>query len=187
MKILLLFGPPGCGKGTQAENIVKTFGYAHYSTGDMLRKEVKEETEIGKKVTTIMNRGELVSDEIVIEIIKENIKNDLSSTGIIFDGFPRTLKQVESLETLLKEFDFSIHIVISLKVDEKELTRRILERGKTSGRTDDQSQELIAARVSEYTKKTAVLESFYKKKGLLKELNGMNSIENVFYDIENVL
>lgn len=185
MKIIVLFGPPGCGKGTQAEKMIEYFNYLHFSTGDMLRNEVKNETEIGKKVKQIMNSGQLVSDDIVVEIIKKNIIKNKNKNGVILDGFPRTVVQADKLNEILKELNLEVNNVISLKVNEKELTKRILKRGETSGRKDDQSEELIKARVEEYISKTSVLEDYYNKLNIVSSIDGMKSIDEVFEDIKN--
>ncbi|MBS1625473.1 MAG: adenylate kinase [Bacteroidetes bacterium] len=179
MKNIVLFGPPGSGKGTQAATIVSKYGLVHLSTGDMLRAEIAGQTELGLKAKTLMDRGELVPDAVVIGMIDNKLKANPEAAGFIFDGFPRTVAQAEALDQLLSHKGAPINKVLSLKVSEEELTKRILERGKTSGRTDDQDENIVKNRVIEYRNKTAPLAAYYEKQGKLVEIPGEGTIDHI--------
>jgi adenylate kinase len=142
MKNIILFGPPGSGKGTQAVNICSKYNLIHLSTGDMLRAEIAAQTTLGLEAKTLMDKGELVPDAVVIGMIENKLNANPYAAGFVFDGFPRTVAQAEALDTLLAKRSTPIQKVLSLKVSEEELTKRILERGKTSGRADDQNEEI---------------------------------------------
>lgn len=180
MKNIVLFGPPGSGKGTQAANIISKFGFIHLSTGDMLRAEIKAESKLGLEAKTLMDRGDLVPDSVVIGMIENKLDSNTAASGFVFDGFPRTVAQAEALDELLEKRNTSIRKVLSLKVSEDELTRRILERGKTSGRTDDQDESIVKNRVAEYRTKTEPLANYYAKQGKLVEIAGEGSVDDIF-------
>lgn len=190
MKNIVLFGPPGSGKGTQAATIVSKYNLVHLSTGDMLRAEIADKTELGLKAKTLMDRGELVPDAVVIGMIDNKLKANPKAAGFIFDGFPRTVAQAEALDQLLSAKGAPINKVLSLKVSEEELTKRILERGKTSGRTDDQDENIVKNRVVEYRNKTAPLAAYYEKQGKLVEIPGEGTIDHIAdllaYELDNI-
>ncbi len=176
---LVLFGPPGSGKGTQAENIIAKYNLVHLSTGDMLRAEIAAQTKLGLEAKTLMDKGELVPDSVVIGMIENKLDSNTSANGFVFDGFPRTVKQAEALDELLANRNVPIRLVLSMVVSEEELTRRILHRGKSSGRTDDQDESIVKNRVAEYRKKTEPLASYYQAQGKLKEVKGEAPVEEV--------
>lgn len=176
---LVLFGPPGSGKGTQAENIIAKYNLVHLSTGDMLRAEIAAQTKLGMEAKTLMDKGELVPDSVVIGMIENKLDGNTTATGFVFDGFPRTVKQAEALDELLSKRNVPIKVVLSMVVSEEELTRRILHRGKTSGRTDDQDESIVKNRVAEYRKKTEPLASYYQAQGKLKEVKGEAPVDEV--------
>ena len=178
MKIILL-GPPGAGKGTQAEVISKKLKIPHISTGDMLRESIRNNTPLGKKAKEIMDSGKLVSDEIILGIIKERVSKEDCKAGFLFDGFPRTTAQAEALDTLLTELNTAISGMVSLQVDDEELTKRLLLRGKDSGRADDQDESIIRNRIKEYNNKTLPLKEFYGTQNKLQEIEGIGSIEEI--------
>ena len=178
---LVLFGPPGAGKGTQSEKLLAHYGLTHLSTGDVFRSNIKGETELGKLAKSFMDKGELVPDEVTIAMVKDYIASRLSdSKGFIFDGFPRTVAQGEALDQMLLEFGTSISLMIALEVDEDELVRRLLERGKISGRADDQDEATIRNRFQEYASKTSALKDFYGAQGKFQSVLGMGSIDEIF-------
>lgn len=177
---IILFGPPGAGKGTQAIKIAEKFGLIHISTGDLLRAEVKAETALGKAAKNLMDKGILVSDEIVTGMIDSKISQNLGVSGFIFDGFPRTLKQAEALDTLLLNHNLSITMTLSLEVNEEELYKRISLRGKLSGRMDDQDRNTFLKRMQVYHTETSPLKQYYNNKGLFVTINGIGEIEDIF-------
>src|SRR5687768_3827719 len=140
---IVLFGPPGSGKGTQAEKIVSKYQLVHLSTGDMLRAEIAAQTPLGLEAKTLMDKGQLVPDAVVIGMIENKLAGNKAANGYVFDGFPRTVKQAEALDELLERYEAPIKVVLSLYVSEEELTQRILKRGATSGRTDDQNETIV--------------------------------------------
>jgi adenylate kinase len=177
---IILFGPPGAGKGTQALKLAENFKLIHISTGDLLRAEVKAGTELGKAAKQLMDNGILVSDEIVTDMIDSKISKNISSNGFIFDGFPRTLTQAESLDKLLSKYNLSITTTLALEVDEEELYKRISLRGKNSGRADDQDRDTFLKRMQVYNTETAPLKNYYNNKGILVITNGIGEIEDIF-------
>ena len=183
---LVLFGPPGAGKGTQSEGIIKKYNLAHISTGDLFRKHLGEGTELGRKAQQFMDNGKLVPDEIVIGMVEDKIKNT-TANGFIFDGFPRTVPQAEALDRLLTSVGSSISVMISLEVPEDELKSRLRSRAKISGRTDDQDEGKIQTRINEYREKTLPVASFYQDQGKLVTIDGVGSIEEIFNNICTVL
>lgn len=176
---LILFGPPGAGKGTQSEQLIDAYHLKHISTGDLLRAERKAGTELGVKANEYIAKGELVPDEVVVGMVRNFMKEHSASKGFIFDGFPRTTPQAEALDNLLAEFGAKIDIVLGLEVNEDELVKRLLLRGETSGRADDQSEETIRNRFKEYQTKTLPLMDYYKKKNSYIGVNGMGEIDHI--------
>ncbi len=178
MMNLVIFGPPGAGKGTQAKRLVDERGYIQLSTGDMLRAARKSGSDLGKKVAGIMDRGELVSDAIVIALIDEQLSANPNAPGFIFDGFPRTLAQAEALDKLLQSRGKKVNRVIRLNVDDAALLNRIAMRFKEQGRDDD-NPDAFKVRLAAYNNQTAPLLPFYEGKGVLREVNGMDDIDTV--------
>jgi adenylate kinase len=176
---LVLFGPPGSGKGTQSQNIISKFGLMHISTGDILRAEVAAETPLGIEAKKNMDNGELVPDEVVIGMISSKLDAHPEAKGFIFDGFPRTVGQAEALDKLLEFKNNPINLVVSLEVEEQELINRLVQRGIDSGRSDD-TEEVITNRIKEYHAKTAPVADFYKAQEKLVGVEGVGSIENIF-------
>ncbi len=183
---LVLFGPPAAGKGTQAKRIVAERGLVQLSTGDMLRAAVKSESELGRKVQDIMKAGDLVSDEIVIALIEEQLDAQSDATGFIFDGFPRTVAQAEALDSVLKKRGESVDSVIRLKVEDDAILGRIAKRFEEQGRKDD-NPETFKHRLDTYNKQTAPLLPYYSAQGKLTEVDGMADIETVAASISEVL
>lgn len=177
---IILFGPPGSGKGTQAANIIAKYGLTHLSTGDMLRAEIAAKTRLGLEAKTLMDRGELVPDAVVIGMIESKLNANKGAKGFVFDGFPRTVKQAEALDELLQRHQAPIKVVLSLFVSEQELTKRILKRGQTSGRTDDQDESIVRNRVVEYRTKTEPLAAYYRAQSKLQQIAGEGTIEEIF-------
>ena len=179
---LVLFGPPGSGKGTQAENLIKKYQFVHTSTGDLLRNEIAEKTPLGMEAKKLMDKGILVPDEVVIGMISSKLDFHLQKgvKGFIFDGFPRTVPQAEALDKLLSLKKTSISIVLSLEVSEEELTKRILKRGESSNRPDDKDEDIIRKRVNEYFTKTAPVADFYKKQKKFHTIKGIGTVEEIF-------
>ncbi len=176
---LVLFGPPGSGKGTQSANIVHTYGLRHISTGDLLRSEVAAQTPLGVEARKYMDQGLLVPDEVVIGMISSMIDEFPDARGFIFDGFPRTKAQAEALDALLQFKNTQIHLVLSLEVPADELKRRMMGRGATSGRSDDNA-EVIVRRIEEYKEKTTPVAQYYDMQGKLERIRGDHSIEDTF-------
>ncbi|MCF6333002.1 MAG: adenylate kinase [Draconibacterium sp.] len=176
---LVLFGPPGAGKGTQAEFLIKSFGLDHLSTGDLLRSEFAAGTKLGLEAKSYMEKGELVPDEVVIGMIKSKLESNKDTKGFIFDGFPRTVDQAKALDEVLNENATPISGMLSLEVDKQELINRLLSRGKVSGRADDQDQSIIENRINVYNEKTLPLIEYYKPQGKHFGINGMGSIEDI--------
>lgn len=176
---LILFGPPGSGKGTQSQNIVDTFKLTHISTGDLLRDEVSRQTALGVEAQKYMDQGLLVPDEVVIGMISSKIDDMPDARGFIFDGFPRTKEQAEALDKLLEFKETSIQLVLSLEVPEDELVKRLLGRGQTSGRSDD-TEEVITRRIKEYHAKTSTVANHYDAFGKLVRLKGDGDIPATF-------
>jgi len=180
---IVLFGPPGSGKGTQSELLIKKYDLVHLSTGDLLRNELVNKTELGIKAKSIMDKGELVSDEIVIGMIRNKILNNAKAKGFIFDGFPRTVAQAHALDGLLTETSKSISLMITLDVHKEELIQRLLKRGEQTGRTDDNLQT-IENRINVYLNQTAPVIEFYRKQGKYHPVAGVGSIEEIFTRIK---
>ena len=188
---IVLFGPPGCGKGTQAQNLVQKFNLKQISTGDILRDNTKNGTELGKLAKPYMDKGELVPDQITIDMLIDELKKPTDAQGFIFDGFPRTVFQTEALERIVKDvLNDQIDICLSLVVEDEILVKRLLERGKTSGRSDDANENTIRNRIKEYYTKTAEVAELYKKQGKYVEVNGVGEIaeiaEKLYTEVEKI-
>jgi adenylate kinase len=184
---LILFGPPGAGKGTQAKKLVSDRGYVQLSTGDMLRAARSSGTELGQRVAGIMDRGDLVSDDIVIALIEERLEANPDAPGFIFDGFPRTVGQAEALDGLLRGRGERVDLVINLRVeDDEELVRRVQKRAAEEGRADD-SAEVLRNRLANYNALTAELLVYYESQGVVRHAAGLNSIEGVAAEIGQIL
>ena len=177
---LILFGPPGSGKGTQSANIIEKYGLLHLSTGDLLRSEIAGKTPLGLEAQKFIDQGLLVPDEVVIGMISTKLDANPEARGFIFDGFPRTTVQAEALDKLLALKKTGISVVLSLEVPEDELVRRLLDRGLTSGRSDDASEDVVKKRIVEYHNKTAPVADHYAKFGKLKKIKGDGTIEHIF-------
>jgi len=180
---LVLFGPPGAGKGTQSEKLIAAYQLVHLSTGDLLRSQIAAGTELGIRAKALMDQGMLVPDEVVIGMIESKLQENQTAAGFIFDGFPRTIAQAEALDSLLSQYNTQITVMVALVVDEEELTNRLLLRGQTSGRPDDQNEELIRRRVKEYNEKTMPVAGYYEMQGKYKPVNGIGEIEQIFETI----
>jgi adenylate kinase len=176
----LIFGPPGSGKGTQSVRLAEKFNLTHLSTGDMLRAEIAAASPLGKKVSSIMSKGELVPDEVVIELIAAKIDKTKNTAGFLFDGFPRTLEQTISLENMLKNRKMKIDSMLVLDVDHDELVKRLLTRAELSGRPDDKDPAVIENRIDVYREKTEPIIGYFKEKGLYQPVNGVGSIDDIF-------
>jgi adenylate kinase len=176
----LIFGPPGSGKGTQSVRLAVKFNLLHLSTGDMLRAEIAAGTELGKKMSLIMSKGELVPDEVVIEMIAHKIDNSKGTAGFLFDGFPRTVAQTVSLEKMLNERGMKIDQMLVLEVDHDELVKRLIARAELSGRPDDKDPAVIENRIDVYKEKTEPIINYCNQKGLYQPVNGMGSIDDIF-------
>lgn len=188
---IVLFGPPGCGKGTQAQNLIQKFNLKQISTGDLFRHNIKNETELGKLAKSYMDKGELVPDQVTIDMLIDELKKPTDAQGFIFDGFPRTAFQTEALEDIVKNvLNDQIDICLSLVVEDEILVKRLLERGKTSGRSDDADENIIRNRIKEYYTKTAEVAELYKKQGKYVEVNGVGEIaeiaEKLYAEVEKI-
>ena len=177
---LVLFGPPGAGKGTQSERLIQRYRLVHLSTGDLLRSQIAAGTELGIRAKQLMDQGLLVPDEVVIGMIESKLRENQDASGFIFDGFPRTVRQAEALDELLSQYRTSITLMVALMVDDEELTRRLLIRGQTSGRPDDQNEELIRRRVNEYNEKTRPVADYYAGQQKLATIDGIGDIDSIF-------
>ena len=184
---IVLFGPPGAGKGTQSELLINKYELVHLSTGDIFRYNIKNETELGKMAQQFMDKGELVPDEVTIKMLSAEVQKNQDARGFIFDGFPRTPDQAEALKDLLESMGQSISMMIALEVDDEELITRLLERGKTSGRADDANRDVISNRISVYNDQTAPVAEFYKNQDKYQGINGVGTIEEIHQRISNII
>ena len=184
---IILFGPPGAGKGTQAKKIKDEFNLIHLSTGDMLRSEIKQGTDLGKLAKEKIDKGELVPDETVIQMIEKQLDENSQAEGFIFDGFPRTTAQAEALDNLLEKKSTSIKTLLTLDVDRQELIDRLQKRAELEGRSDDQDVETVKNRIKVYEENTAPVMEYYKQKGKYTSISGMGSIDEIFERIKNEL
>lgn len=176
---LILFGPPGSGKGTQADKLVSQHGFLHISTGDMFRYELTNDTLLGREARAFMDRGDLVPDEVTIAMLRKRVEENPDASGIIFDGFPRTDPQAEALNELMKEHDSQIDALVLLDVNEEEVVRRIIGRGATSGRADDLNEDTIRTRYENFLNYTSPVFAYYEKMDLAHRVNGMQSPDEV--------
>lgn len=177
---IVLFGPPGAGKGTQATKLIAKYNLVHLSTGDIFRANIKGETELGTLAKSYIDKGELVPDEVTIGMLESEVEKNPNAEGFIFDGFPRTTLQAEALEQFLQQKGTEISVMLALNVAEEELIKRLLLRGKDSGRADDQNEEVIANRIKVYNEQTAVVADFYSAQNKFEKINGVGSIEEIF-------
>ncbi len=184
---LVLFGPPGCGKGTQSVRLVARYGLIHLSTGDLLRNEIAQQTPLGMQAKKLVDQGLLVPDEVVIGMINSKLESNRQAAGFIFDGFPRTLAQAEALDNLLAEKNSSIKAMLSLEVEHDELIRRIRHRGQDSGRSDDTDPAIIGKRIEEYHQKTAPLIDYYRRQNKYYPIAGVGTIEQIFEKLCQVI
>ena len=180
---LILFGPPGSGKGTQSEKIITSYGLKHLSTGDLLRSEIAQETELGLAAKKFMDQGALVPDEVVIGMIESAIDQNEGVKGFLFDGFPRTAAQADALDHLLEKKNATINLMIALEVSEEELVVRLMKRGETSGRSDDTNESVIRARIAEYHAKTTAVADYYSQFNKVVMVKGEGSISDIFGNI----
>jgi adenylate kinase len=177
---IVLFGPPGAGKGTQAVKLVEKYNLVHLSTGDILRAEMKKNSPLGQKVKNLIEKGDLVPDETVIELISENLNSNRTAAGFIFDGFPRTVEQAKSLDEMLRNKNLNITLMVTLEVEEEELISRILLRGQSSGRVDDSDRSIIKNRIRVYNTQTAPVAEYYRQQGKHVSVDNMGTVENTF-------
>jgi adenylate kinase len=176
---IVLFGPPGAGKGTQSERLIDKFDLVHLSTGDIFRSNIKGETDLGKLAKSYMDQGKLVPDSVTIDLLRAEVLKHSSPKGFIFDGFPRTNAQAEALDVFLKSIDSSITVMLSLDVEEEELKKRLIKRAEVSGRADDADPKIIDNRIAVYHKETAPVKSFYEQQGKLISIAGMGSVDEI--------
>ena len=194
MKNIVIFGAPGSGKGTQSDKIIAEFGVAHISTGDVLRSEIKAETELGKTASKYIQDGKLVPDDLIIDMLAKTLDKLVADAkaggqelpGVIFDGFPRTIAQAQALDKILAERGEKVNYVIGLEVDDEELIKRIVERGKTSGRSDDNA-ETAKKRLETYYAQTMPLKDFYVSQGKYVKIQGVGGIDEIYAKISNAL
>jgi adenylate kinase len=184
---IVLFGPPGAGKGTQSEKIISNFHLTHLSTGDLFRKHLGEGTDLGKLAKKYMDEGRLVPDEVVIGMVEDKITQTKDTNGFIFDGFPRTVAQAEALDKMMSKNNISISGMIALDVAENILKERIRERGKTSGRADDQDEAKIETRIKVYLDETLPVAEYYEKQGKFTKINGVGTVDGIFENIKKVI
>lgn len=177
---LILFGPPGSGKGTQSEKLIEKYGWIHLSTGDLLRKEIANQTQLGLEAKSLMDKGQLVPDEVVVGMIGSALDANPNAKGFLFDGFPRTEAQAGALDTLLASKNSEITLVLALEVGQEELVKRLLNRGLTSSRSDDRDESVIRKRLIEYENKTAIVADYYAKFNKVAKVKGEGSIDQIF-------
>jgi len=183
---IVIFGPPGAGKGTQSEKIIEKYGVVHISTGDLFRWHTKNDTPLGLKVKEIMDSGQLVSDDITIAMLREEVEKNPQASGFLFDGFPRTVPQAEALDELMKSMGTQINAVVELKVTEDEVRKRIAKRKELEGRVDD-ADDKLERRIQEYFNKTVHVLPFYQEQDRLDTVNGIGEIDAIFQSIAEVL
>jgi adenylate kinase len=184
---IILFGPPGSGKGTQAAKLIEQYGIIHISTGDLFRYEMGNDTPLGKKAKEYIAKGELVPDEVTIGMLQNKVEKHLDAKGFIFDGFPRNINQAASLDAFLLGKGTTVSALIALDVDDEEIIARILNRGKTSGRSDDNDESIIRNRIQVYKEETEPVFDFYKKQGKSHLVEGVGSIEEIFNRLTNLI
>ncbi|MDE6207492.1 MAG: adenylate kinase [Muribaculaceae bacterium] len=185
---IVIFGAPGSGKGTQSERIIERYGLHHISTGEVLRDHIARGTHLGQVANTFISQGMLIPDELMLDVLADIFRQnpEYAKEGVIFDGFPRTIAQAEALSKLLAAYNTDVHAVVGLDVDEDELVRRMLERGKSSGRSDD-NIDTIKKRLDVYHRQTSPLRDYYNKKGNFHAINGNGTLDRIFNDIAVVL
>jgi adenylate kinase len=184
---IILFGKPGAGKGTQAEFLKDKYNLVHISTGDVFRYNLKNDTELGRQAKVYMDRGDLVPDELTIRMLQDEVEKNPQATGFLFDGFPRTIAQADALEAFLNSKGWGVTATIALEADDEILIKRLLERGKTSGRADDQDEEKIRNRYEEYNQKTAPLIAYYDEKNLFHSVDGIGEISEITERLSRVI
>ena len=183
---VLIFGAPGSGKGTQSEELIRRYGFRHISTGELLRAEIKAQTELGQAAAGYINEGHLVPDSLIVDMMEKLISTLVDTEGIIFDGFPRTIPQAEAMETMLAHHGWKVDIVLNLQVPEEMLIERLLNRGKISGRSDD-NIETIRKRLAVYANETAPLVDFFTRKNVLHNVVGTGTIEEIALRISHIV
>lgn len=183
---IVIFGPPGCGKGTQSAKLVEKYKLVHLSTGDVIRKEIKSGSEFGMQLKSIVEKGELVPYEMIIKILKISLDNNRNASGFIFDGFPRTIDQAKDLDEILAQDGNSISIVVSLCIHDEKVVERLLNRAKIEGRKDD-TEEVIKNRLKVYKEQTCPLIDFYRKQGKYVEVEGDCGIDDIFCQISKIV
>jgi len=187
MKILVFFGKPGAGKGTQADLLKAHYNLVHISTGELFRYNMKNQTDLGKLAQSYMDAGDLVPDQVTIDMLEAEVDNNPNAAGFIFDGFPRTFAQAEALDRFLAEKKLSVSATIALEADDDVLVQRLLKRGETSGRSDDQDETKIRNRFAEYNNKTALLKSYYQSQGKFYTIDGIGSLEAISQRLKNLI
>lgn len=187
MKHLILFGPPGSGKGTQAKQLQEKFNMIHISTGDLFRYEIGNKTPLGLEAQNYMDKGQLVPDSVTIGMLKNKVNMHPEAEGFIYDGFPRTIPQAEALDGFLSEREENVKGLIALKVNDEEIVSRLLSRGKTSGRADDANEDVIRNRIKVYNDQTSPVYAYYENKGVSQEIEGIGSIEEIFNKLSNAV
>jgi adenylate kinase len=180
---LILFGPPGSGKGTQSEKLILKYGLKHLSTGDLLRSEIQRQTPLGLEAKNFMDKGQLVPDEVVIGMISSALDENPHAKGFLFDGFPRTSAQAEALDKLMELKDHGIAVMLALDVSEEELVKRLLKRGETSGRSDDTNEQVIRNRITEYRNKTEAVADYYRQFDKVVMVKGEGGIDEIFNNL----
>lgn len=183
---IIIFGAPGSGKGTQSQKLIDKYHLTHISTGDILRNEIEKHSKLGELANKYMSQGQLVPDDVVINILDELLAHNPDNVGYIFDGFPRTLKQGEAMDEMLSSRKESVNVVLSLEVDDEQLTDRLIKRGEVSGRNDD-TPETIKSRLQVYYRQTAQLKDYYAEQNKLVKIDGMGTVDDIFARIEKVI
>jgi adenylate kinase len=184
---IVLFGPPGAGKGTQSEKLIGKYNLVHLSTGDIFRANIKGDTELGRMAKSYLDKGQLVPDAVTISMLKHEVEKYPDAPGFIFDGFPRTCKQAEALDDFLNSKNTGISMMLGLEVDEDELRRRLLNRGRESGRPDDLNPEIIQKRIDVYNSETAPVKAFYAAQGKYKGIKGTGTVEEIFSELQKAV
>lgn len=187
MTNIILFGPPGAGKGTQAAFLKEKYNLVHISTGDVFRYNIKNETDLGRLAKSFIDKGQLVPDEITIDMLSNEVDKNPEANGFIFDGFPRTEAQAEALGHLMDDKETQIDAMVALEVDDEVLVERLLDRGKTSGRADDADEEIIRNRIKVYYNETAILKNYYQKQDKYYGVDGVGSIEEITERLSEVI